>query len=942
MVGREDDLTELERAFERAVAGEAAAVLVEGEAGIGKSRLLRELESVVASRADVHVGWCLDLSAARTPYGPLIGILRSLVTLLGADAAIDAVGAGADALRMLLPELADGIVERERTSPEGLRDAIATLIDAAAERAPQVIIIEDLHWADDSTLTMLSFLLRALGRSRVLLVLSCRSDDVRRGDAVSQFIAEASRARLVERLPLRRLDQVAQRSLAEHLAGRTLSDASFERMMERAEGVPFFIEELACCADAPLPVSLRDLLLTRFDRLSDDAKHVVRVASGAEGTLSHPLLSRLAELNDERLDAAIREAARGGILAVEDERYGFRHALLREAVHADLLPGERSRLHRSYAEALEDSFDESGCIDQAALAHHWNLARDSRRALIASVQAMLQAKRNYAFATAARFGELALEQWEQVSDPESAAGVDRITLLRQLGSILRNAGDNERAITVVDLALSEVDRDAIETTVYARLLRDKAGYFANVGRPGSIELFVEALSVLDGGVDDDELRANTLNGLAGRYMVGGMLHEAIITATEAFEAAERVGDRVQMSVARNIRGTCRTHLGDIEGSLSDFAAAGEFADTSNAELRYRVNYSDALALLGRYHDAVLIAERGFERTRELGVERSSGPVLLQNMMEPLLALGDIDRVEELLARAATGRSRQVFDQYVVSTRVRALAWRGEHEKAEALRRTWLPDMRVTGELERQVWYYAIEMETAVLVARGDWAEALGAVLAMLADDGPSLGHRRRLLLESGWIVAELRARGQDTTAAALAIGREWETMPESLQEERWSDIMHSLLNPEFDRLPLAVEISDQQDLPVIMRGVTRLEYARALVATGDRAEAGRVLSDAAAVASEFGHSRLRREIADFGAASGLQTGKADDALELTAVELTARERQVLDLIAEGLSNKQIGERLFISGKTASVHVSAILRKLGVTTRTAAALLTRTK
>src|SRR5690606_21184458 len=126
-------------------------------------------------------------------------ILRSIVESLGVDDARAAVGVGSEALRMFVPEIGEGAASRENTSPDALRDAVATLIEAAAERAPQVLVIEDLHWADDSTLVMLSFLLRTLQEGRVLLLITCRTDDVRRGDAVSRFIAETARARVITR-----------------------------------------------------------------------------------------------------------------------------------------------------------------------------------------------------------------------------------------------------------------------------------------------------------------------------------------------------------------------------------------------------------------------------------------------------------------------------------------------------------------------------------------------------------------------------------------------------------------------------------------------------------------------------------------------------------------------------------------------------------------------
>jgi ATP/maltotriose-dependent transcriptional regulator MalT len=909
-------------------------VLIEGEAGIGKTRLLREFQAQVAPGADVHVGRCLDLGTARSAYGPLIGILRSIVERLGIAEARAAIGVGAEALRMLVPELGDGAAQRERTSPDALRGAVITLIEAASERAPQVVVIEDIHWTDDSTLGMLSFLLRTLQSGRVLVVVTCRSDDVRRGDAVSRFIAETTRARLIERLPLQRLDEESTRQLVEQLSEGALTEAALERLMERAEGVPFFIEEVACCAAGPLPDSLRDMLLVRFDQLDDDARHVVSVASGAEGTLSHTLLSELAGLPDDRFDDAIRAAVRGGILAVDDDQYAFRHALLREAVHDDLLPGERARLHRAYAEALEMLAASLDRCDRSSLAHHWRLAQVPDRALSASVKAMQEAKSRFAFASAARFGELALELWEQVPDAETAVGLTHVQLMRQIGSILRNAGEAERALAVAERALKEVD-ESTEPAEHARLLRDKGLFLANLGLPGAMELFLAALEIVDRAVDDDQLHATLLNGLAGKYMLASMPREAIITATQALEIAIRAGDAREISVAHNLRGTCRTYLGQLDEAFADYREAALFAPRSNggAELRYHVNYSDMLALLGRHHEAYEVAAAGIVRARELGVERASGTLMVQNMVEPMLTLGDIDGATARLAAVPIGRPQVLNDQYVVLTRIRVLAWQGKADEAERLREEWMPSLQRTGELERQAWYRIVENDIALAVARGQWTEALDRLVAMTSDEGFVLLHAYRLLLESGWLVAQVRASGQPTGAAVAAIRRLWAELPSTVRDGGWETMLDAMLDPTTDGLRAAIEASEKRDVPAIMRGVTRLELARLLVHGGQRGEAQTVLADAATVAQEIGHVPLQKSIAGFGVASGIAAGHqtAGD------LELTARERQVLDLVAEGLSNRQIGERLFISAKTASVHVSAILRKLGVATRTEAAL-----
>ncbi|MFT4258234.1 helix-turn-helix transcriptional regulator [Microbacterium sp.] len=932
MVGRDADLARAHALFELAREGTPTALLIEGEAGIGKSRLLREFASGIENRADIHLGWCIDLGDTRSPYGPLVGILRSIVQTLGEERVREACGSGVDALAMLLPELSPQ-ADRASASPERLRDAIASLIECAAERAPQVLVVEDLHWADDSTLAILSFLMRALSRGRIMLLLTCRSDDVRRGDAVSRFIGEATRARLLERVALERLGVDAVREIAEQIAGRALSDGALERIHARAEGVPFFVEEIAGCSTGPIPEGLRDLLLARFDRLGDDARRVVQVAAGAERPLTHPLLVQLADLDEERLDEAVREATRSGILVVVDDGYRFRHALLREAVHDDLLPGERSRLHRLYAETLEAQRDGGDTADAAALAYHWQLAQDDRKALTAAVDAMRHAKARFAFASAARFGEIALGLWPKVADAAEAAGIERLDLLLVLGSILRNAGDGERALAVVNLALDEIDPASDDARLHARLLRDKAYYMMNVGRPGAIAWLSESLAVLEARVDDDRLRANVLNTLASRYMIAGDLDEALRVATEAEEFARRAGSDDEVSIAANVRAVSRSHLGDIAGSVAEYEIARSKAHSSNAELRYRVNFSDLLAHRGRYREAVALAEEGLARARRFGVERTSGSVMTQNMAVPLLELGEIERAEEMLRRELAQNTLRVFRMYTTMTRVRVLSWRGRHEEAAELLRESLPAFRETGTVERQIWYDIVVMTVAVAESSGDLAGALDAILRMLDDDGPRLLHQRRLLLQSGWIIAQLRAEAVDVAAAAEAVRTAWEAQHPQLRGDGWETILFALLEPSASVLEKALSVADGEDVPVTFRSVVRLELARLRVREGDRAAASVLLADAAENAERIGHAQLCREVAAFAASAGLRTtdaGGEDD-------PLTARERQVLELIAEGLSNRQIGERLFISVKTVSVHVSAVLRKLGVSTRTEAAL-----
>lgn len=936
MVGRDDDLAVLRAALERACAGEPGTVLVCGEAGIGKSRLIGEFQAELDASVRVHTGWCLDLGSARTPFGPLIAVVRSLVSALGADAALAAVGAGGDALRMLLPELAETPVDRAASGPDALRDAIATLVEAAADRDPQVIVIEDLHWADASTLLILLFLVRTLDRGRIMLLLTYRTEDVRRGDAVSRFIADLTRARRVERVTLQRLDAEATRSLSEQIRGLPVTDEQLDALTARAEGVPFFIEELASCLSQSLPDGLRDVLLARFDALDDDARHVVRVASASvDGMLPHALLAHLVGFPDDGFDGAVRAAIASGILSTRGDGYRFRHALLREAVYDDLLPGERARLHWDYAQALEDRV--GACSGEpATMAFHWQRANDPRRALRAAITAMFQAKGSYAFASAARFGELALELWEQVPDPAAAGDIDRITLLQRLGSILRNAGEAERALAVVESALVEVDGVHVDAQTHARLLRDRAQYLANLGRVGSLAQYREALAFLDRHeITEGHLRANVLNGIASRHMLAGSAAESVSAADAAERAAAAADDATERSIAFNLRACSLMLLGEFDEAQDAFRQAEGLARSDRSGVQYRLNFSDSLTLRGRYEQAVRVAEDGRRRAQQLGVERSTGSVMTQNMIEPLLALGGIERVEQLLDTVPLGRTGQHRSGlYLSSSRVRALAWRGRVDEAEQVRQDWRAAMLATAEVERQVWYYLVEMDVAIAVSRGDWCDALDAVRRMAIDEGPAISNQRRLLLEGGWLVAEARASGLDTDAAA-AIRSAWRAQPDALRDAEWEFILDALLDPSRESIERAVAAASVPDIPAVMRVATRVELVRILVDAGERAAAAEIFTEAEQIAQQLQHDRLQQSVLALGAATGMRAVEvADDS------ELTARETQVLDLIAEGLSNRQIGERLFISAKTASVHVSAILRKLGVSTRTEAAVRAR--
>lgn len=948
MVGRDIELRTLAAAFERSIEGNPQAVLVAGEAGIGKTRLLREFRERARTRANVAVGQCIDYGATPVPYAPIVGVLREIVADMGAEAARDVVGPGRDALLLLLPELGDGPVDWSEVSASRLHDAIAVLLEAYARTAPLVVMIEDLHWADDSTLTMLRFLMRAIANARLLIVASVRSEDVGRGTPAHTFLAESERARLLERVELTRLDRQQVRDLAESLRERALDDDALERVFDRTEGVPFFVEELSSCTDGAMPGTLRDLLLARYDLLDATAQRIVRVLAASSGWLPHVILRDVVDIGDEALDDAVRAGVNASILEVDRDAYCFRHSLLREAAHSELLPGERGRVHLAYARAFEQHPEIDG---EYELAYHWHAAGDAPRALGAAVSAMWSAKTSYAYATASQLGELALELWDRVEGPEQLTGISRVKLMSSVASLHRNAGVGERALALVNAALDEADRSPVPPALFVRLLRDKAQYLANIGRPGAVELLIDALALLGdiddenpGHVHDERLRALLLNMLAARYMLAGKAHEAIVTASRAYDVASAAGETAERSIAANLRGMSRAQLGDVTEALADIERAREDAVDPKSRLRLSVNYSDLLNLLGRYDEAIDVARAGHVHAIELGVERSSGSMLLHNMVDPLFARGEIDEAESTIARTMSLGSLTVPQSYSQRTQVQALLWRGDIGTAKRLARQWLPSFDTIARVERQVWWAANDIRVEIACAEGEWVEAWRTVSEVLdSPEGSShILHRRNFLLKASTIVAHLRGleAADDADAATETVRVAWRSLPDTVATQPLSSVVDGLLTAplasSIDVLEAAVDSSDSPTVPALVRPLARMQLARALVASGDRIRAAAVMDDALGLAQTLAHTATLAEATVYADAAGLHGSAASDASDL----LTAREQQVLALVAKGLSNRQIGERLFISTKTASVHVSAILRKLAVSTRTEAAVIAR--
>ncbi|HEU4467084.1 MAG TPA: AAA family ATPase, partial [Agromyces sp.] len=973
MIGRDIELAWLNGLLDGVRAGTPATAVVGGEAGIGKSRLVREFTARLGPDVRLILGQCVDLGEVAAPYAPIKGALRALVAQVGPGRALEAVGPGRAALVALLPELAasDGGTTGEIVITPGgagsgqLHEAVAVLLETLSRDEPIVLVIEDLHWIDAASLALLRFLLRSPGASRLLMLLTYRTDDVPRGHPLRGFLTEAERDRWVDRRELSRLSHDEVRDLVRSLiADESPSDQALDTVFLRSDGVPFFVEELVgidgCRDESFVPDTLRDLLLARYERLPDSAQEFLRLLSTGGVRVSHALLSAVHRGDEDELDVAARESVRYGVIEVDGDDYAFRHALVREAILADLLPGERARFHARYAEAYEAQAAAGGRRLAAEISYHWIGARDPARAFPATIQAMREARAAVAYASAAQLGERALELWDSVPDAERISGMSRIELMGRTASYLRHAGEGERSLAVVKAALAECPRDDVQ---YPRLLRDKALYLAGVGRAGSIPILEEALAALP-AEDSDDLRVTVLTALAGRLMIEARLDDAVRIADEAFELARRIDFPRYASIAINIAAVSRAARGEVERALVDIERARELAEgDGSALLRYWVNASDLRNLVGDYHEAVRLAEEGLERARRQGVERSSGVILASNAVDPLFALGEWSRADAIIERALALDPPAPFRVYLQRAKLWALVWRGDAEHAAELFRGYrgvmAPIMAVEMQTRLGVGRVAVEIGLAV----GDLSQAWRDGRAVLHEQElPLAGYAEPLLWALARVIAAVRvdptrvseSEAEEILAAEPELRRVLDDLAFWPTHGLWAAFVDAELWPTDAAWRAAVDAASAETAPGFMLPYAQLRLGEALLADGDRHGArdalqaafdGSVAGGVTAVQTRTARVAMQAGIALDGATQGdvsrgtAGVAGADDPADAVA-ELTARERQVLDLIAEGLSNRQIGERLYISGKTASVHVSAILRKLGASSRTEAVFLAR--
>ena len=985
MVGRDSELTRLLGLLDDAAAGRPAHALIGGDAGVGKTRLVSELAARAADRGFVVLsGRCAELGDS-IPYLPLADALREGSTGPAAGPLGDALAAR-PVLTRLLPDreaVPATASEISGLAQQQLFGAVLGLLAELAAASPVLLILEDLHWADRSTRDLVTFLSRVLHRERVAVVATYRTDDLHRRHPLRPVVAELLRLPSVTAIELGPLGYAEMEDHLTALAAGPLDAANLHRMVARAEGNPYYAEELLAAvgeAGSPvpagpvsvsadresvsiggdvLPSGLAALLLGRVERLSGPAQQVLRAAAVAGRQAEDEIVLAAAGLAAAEYDDALRECVAQQLLVTDREgRYAFRHALLREAVYADLLPGERTRLHARFAELLADEARLAAVPGSAAeLAYHCLASHDITGAFAASVRAGQEADRLAAPAEAHRHYDVALSLWERVSEPEKLAGQDRYTLAFFSANRAASSGDVARAVQQLRRILDFLDA-AADPALACRAHERLAYYLLEVEAPAEAEAAARAAVEVLPADPPSWQYARALGTHAQTLMYVGDEDGAARRAEQARAAARAANAPWVEADALVTMGMLAERRGEPEEAIDLFTEAYRQPRANSmlgVELRAAFQLSRSQLERGDLAEAAATAHEGFSQAEAAGL--ALAPYGLDLQYTHYLAHyqdGCWDHAQEL----ADGFGVRVGT--AAEARLSAMALfldvaRGSPAVAE--RRAWLEPFWPADGFGA---YIARGLLAEHALWRGDTASALAEVAAILAEQNadqkgyapPVIRIAAVGLAARGDRAQRARAAGDEAAAQAevtaagvlIEAAREGAAYPQRPKFVLGVDGRGWLARAEAEwgrvqghNDPQAWQLVVDTFSPAFVYETARSRWrlAEALAETGQRAEAEQEWSQAVQVADELAATPLRSALADLGRRARLGRQASGGAPGVLS-GLTGREREVLRLLVAGRSNREIAAALFIAPKTASVHVSNILGKLGAASRTEAA------
>lgn len=965
-VGRVVERARLEAALEAARQGEPGLVLIGGEAGIGKSRLAAELATMARAHGfRVVLGHCLQAMAATLPFAPWVQLARQL--LLDERDAGEPDGPAASGLADVIPEYARLEVTDSALSDhdDQLQLFLATLalVRRRAEDRPLLLVIEDLHWADASSLDLLRFITTGFGTESLLMLATFRSDALPADHPLPQTLGELVRLSHVARFDLAPFSASEVTDQMTGIAGLRPPDDVTRSVFARSDGNPFVVEELAGAPDADLPTTLRDVLAARMATLSAETRKVVLAAAAIGREVEHGLLAHVAGVSEAQLLTAIREATARHVLVPATESnmtgFAFRHALIQEYAYGELLPTERIALHRAIVQALLAGDGSSGEI-----ARHAVRAGDLALALARSADAAEEAVEDLAFAEALAHVDQALAFWSRVHAPAEMLGRELTSLLMLGARCAAAIGAWDRAAELGHMALDELGPERRHDRISILLAVTYWHYFAD-DVPAGAETLGEAAELLP-EYEPSPLRVYVLTELANLANRRGRVDEGQRLAKEALEVSRAIGP-----VGEEVRALVRLAEGTLqrlqpETSSEMLADAervaaerlGEADDFYNHVIFRKV---DAAVQEGGFARAIEIADGGVALAARIGRSGQRAPALKTLKVQALSALGRWAEAEALMTELRRDRS-VVIVRMATRGFVEILIRQGRIDEAAAL-------VRATD------FGYAVALDgswilrTRIRVAHGQgrWDDARAAADEALAlYGGLSDGDPLSVLAESVRVEADRAelARGRRRSAVeadARRVGLDRLLQLRRLAQSavarggagRLIEAVLAMAEAEGSRLegqsdPALWHDAARQRAALAQPWETayaRFRQAEAILARRDaRRDALAPLLEARRIAESVGARPLVEQIDSLAHRGRLRLEHAPRkrvARQATTTEgvvaaLTARESEVLSLVAAGHTNREIGQALFISEKTASVHVTNAMNKLGALSRYEAA------
>jgi DNA-binding CsgD family transcriptional regulator/tetratricopeptide (TPR) repeat protein len=955
LVGRVEETERLRACAARARSGRRVALVVAGEAGIGKSRLVSEAVSRFRKPDDlVLVGHCVDLSSGELPYGMVSDCLRGLVREVGVEAVRARASDALPVLGALCPALEGGATVVDRGEVLG---AFVSLVERLAEERLIWLVVEDLHWSDSSSRELLDYLVRVTGPCRLAVLITTRTFDAPTA-AVSSFVSELIRVPDVDRVTLGPLSSAEVAEQVRALADETASPLLVERVATLSQGVPFLVEQLIAAGiddTGPVPASAWEPMMDRVTRLDPATHRVIQLASLADGHLTHSWLERVhrqVETDDvDQFNGAVNAAVRNRVLRFDPSRhaYEFAHALLRQAVDSSVVPIDRLRWHRAWATVLGQACEQAADPQlQVATAHHWALAGADVEAFDSALAAAAQCSRLGAMAETAALLRRALELWDRVPAPATRAGRTRDSVLFEALNALVMA-DDPTGVALIDAELSRADADDVPLRTLCLQL-ERYLMSGDLGPGEDMRLWRRALASLD------TLMAAEPNP----FVVVALVALGVRSASEPDRAMEVTQRAVDLAARL---GDLRLHEMATVQLTHQLAYQGRFDDAvetcnrlsdahpgRDAELleleQARVMW---LMYAGRYHESIVASERLREQLGDPRFAPGTWQFATWILTEGLLALGQWDEAQDLMdvwaASPPAWHDRIVY----VAKHVGAVACqRGDLPTA----RQWLEAARWPSAAdEASAWFPGRtvyrHLQARVALADGE-PEAAREVLAPLwgrveAPRVPDIFDHLILAAQVETKLAELRDHAPDA-AAARAIEAIRGTADDTPRLTQLAQALATHLEAELahataqDSAVMWADVVERWRLvghvPYLAQSLVRL--AAGYLQAQDRESGAAALVEALHIASRLRAEQLRSQIVELAHGHRVQVAGAAPGQGLRGEgrlsALTPRELEVLRLVAQGMSDVEIGNSLFISRKTVSVHVSHILAKLNVNSR----------